>query len=60
MWFYRHIIPPNSKNLAFVGHGIALNISVMTAISCVWVVEMLRGNVKLPTQEEMVKNVDAQ
>jgi dimethylaniline monooxygenase (N-oxide forming) len=49
LWLYRHIIAPNTRNLAFIGHGLGNSGTVITVNSCVWIGEMLRGNVKVPT-----------
>ena len=56
-WRYRGILKPGLKNFAVIGNLTTTNTMLITNLQAVWLAEMLRGKVTLPSEEDMKKDV---
>lgn len=58
-WLYRGCIQPGATNLFFAGHALAIFMLSAYNIHAVWLTEVLRGKVELPSHKEMQEERDA-
>lgn len=59
LYLYRHIIPPNIKNLAFCGSEIATISNIATyAIQAEWIKKVIKKEILLPSVTEMKKDIN--
>jgi dimethylaniline monooxygenase (N-oxide forming) len=57
LWLYRNTILPNIKNLAVVGIVNTYCNPLYTNIQAVWLAEVLRGRVRLPSEYKMTEDI---
>jgi dimethylaniline monooxygenase (N-oxide forming) len=58
IYLYRHILQPKLPNLAFVGRATSF-LSVLTfCLQARWLAELITGRVKLPSQADMLKEIN--
>lgn len=58
-WRYRHMLLPGVKNYAVLGHVATVRTSLIVSLQAVWLAEVLRGQVKLPSNEDMKADIEA-
>ena len=59
VYLYRHIIHPHIDNLAFVGRAATFSNCLTSHLASFWLVKLLKGNIKLPEQNEMLAEIEA-
>ena len=57
-WRYRGIILPGVRNYAVIGNVATTRTMVLSNLQAVWLAEMLRGKVRLPSDEEMKRDIE--
>ena len=50
---YRNTIKPGVKNAMIMGYYITIFLPLVVNMNAIWISEVLSGNVKLPTNEQM-------
>lgn len=59
LYLYRHCLPPNVPNLAFIGSEIATISNIVThGLQAEWVARILKGQVQLPPPGAMAADVE--
>jgi dimethylaniline monooxygenase (N-oxide forming) len=58
-WFqlYRHILPPEERDLAFIGYASSGNAPLTSEISAHWLSRFFRGEMQLPDAHEMEREI---
>lgn len=59
-WLYRNVLPAEVSNLAFIGLNATFQHVLTTALQSRWLVDVLKGDVKLPSHEVLLADIDAQ
>ena len=57
-WLYRYMLSPGVKNLAFLGMVDSFRLPLVINLQAIWLCEVLRGQVKLPSHDEMQTDID--
>ena len=57
-WRYRNVISPGLKNCAVIGIVNTYCNTLQTNLQAVWLAEVLRGKIKLPSLSEMKKDIE--
>ncbi|OKH29619.1 hypothetical protein NIES2101_43215 [Calothrix sp. HK-06] len=55
---YRNLIHPNIPNLGFVGYNAGLSANLTSDIGARWLVEVVKGNINLPTTEQIITEME--
>ena len=59
LYLYRQIIPPNVKNLAFIGSEMSTFNNILTqGIQTLWLEQLLKGDFKLPSKDQMQEKIE--
>ena len=53
LWLFRGSIEPGVTNIFFAGHSVAIWMLLTFNVQAIWLTEILRGKVKLPSNKEM-------
>ncbi|MEW2915339.1 NAD(P)/FAD-dependent oxidoreductase [Leisingera sp. JC11] len=59
IYLYRHILHPDTPNLAFVGRASSFMSVTTFALQARWLSEVVAGNIALPKEEDMRASIDA-
>jgi len=57
-WTYRHMLIPEKRNVAFIGAFVTIYTSLWFNIQAIWINDVLRGHVKVPSIEDMKKDIE--
>lgn len=57
---YRHIIPPEIPQMAFVGYNSSLYTQLTSEVGAWWLVEYVKGNLSLPSTMTMYQKIAAE
>ena len=57
-YHYRNTIKPGVKNAMVLGQYINIFLPLVVNMNAIWISEVLSGNVKLPDNEQMLKNIE--
>lgn len=59
LYLYRQIVPPNVKNLAFIGSEMSTFNNILTqGLQTLWLEKLFKGEVELPTREQMLEKME--
>jgi len=58
VYLYRHILHPDVPRIAFVGLASTFNNSLSDYVESRWLVAMLKGDIKLPGKEQMLREIE--
>ncbi|GAB4822167.1 hypothetical protein N2152v2_009213 [Parachlorella kessleri] len=56
----QNVLPPELSNLAFIGLNATFQHILTTALQSRWLVDTLKGDIKLPSKEEQLKDIARQ
>ena len=60
-WLYRNVLPAAGiSNLAFIGQNATFQHVLTTALQSRWLIDVLKGDLKLPSEEKRLADVEAQ
>ena len=60
-WLYRNVLPAsNLQNIAFIGLNATFQHVLTTALQSRWLVDVLQGKIKVPSEEDRLKDIEAQ
>jgi dimethylaniline monooxygenase (N-oxide forming) len=57
---YRHLIHPSVPQMGFVGYNYSGCAQLTSEIGARWLVECFKGNLSLPSQQEMLEDIEAE
>jgi cation diffusion facilitator CzcD-associated flavoprotein CzcO len=58
-WRHRGIVKPRIKNFAVIGNLSTTNTMLITNLQAVWLAEVMRGKVILPSDDQMFKDINS-
>jgi len=55
---YKHMIHPHIPNVGFIGYNHSLLHLSSVELGCIWLLALIRGDFKLPSEEEQMKYIE--
>lgn len=59
-WLYRNVLPADLANIAFIGSNATFQHVLTTALQSRWLVDVLKGDIKLPSHDQVVADIKRQ